>query len=138
MSVLSATGARACTWRTLIASHAPTRFSRYVTLLIAVSFALFNAVVLVQALNLYHTLAVGGPMERGLALRPGRELFALERHLHTAVEPVVQRLVAQGLRTAFGVVPGAVLRDCFVWLYLHAFPAWLFAALGWSYVYKPR
>jgi hypothetical protein len=104
-----------------------------VTLLVAVSYALLNAVALVQALNLYHTLAVGSHVTQQLALRHGRQLVALERHLHIAVEPVVQRLVAHGLHSPFGVVPGAELRRSFVWLYLHAFPAWLFTALAWSY-----
>jgi hypothetical protein len=104
-----------------------------VTLLIVVSYALLNAVALVQALNFYHALAVGSQVAQQLALRHGRQLVALERQLHIAVEPVVQRLVAHGLHSAFGVVPGAELRQGFVWLYLHAFPAWLFAALAWSY-----
>src|SRR5918912_2013502 len=56
----------------------------------------------------------------------------------TLFRSVVQRLVAHGLHSAFGVVPGAELRQGFVWLYLHAFPAWLFAALAWSYTYKPQ
>src|SRR5918912_2067388 len=56
----------------------------------------------------------------------------------TLFRSVVQRLVAHGLHSAFGVVPGTVLRQGFVWLYLHAFPAWLFAALAWSYAYKPQ
>jgi len=25
-----------------------------------------------------------------------------------------------------------------VWIYLHAFPAWLFAALAWSYLYRQQ
>ena len=135
MSVLSAANARAGTKRTRIASHVPTRFREPVTLLIVVSYALLNAVALVQALNFYHALAVGRQVAQQLALRHGRQLVALERHLHIAVEPVVQRLVAHGLHSAFGVVPGTVLRQGFVWLYLHAFPAWLFAALAWSYAY---
>jgi hypothetical protein len=109
-----------------------------VTLLIAVSYALLNAVALVQALNFYHALAVGSHVAQQLALRHGRQLVALERHLQIDVESVVQRLVAHGLHSPLGVVPGAELRQGFVWLYLHAFPAWLFAALAWSYAYKPQ
>ena len=138
MSALAAPAARAGARRTLIASYVPARFRGPVTLLIAVSYALLNAVALVQALNFYHALAVGSQVAQQLALRHGRQLVALERHLHIAVEPVVQRLVAHGLHSAFGVVPGTVLRQGFVWLYLHAFPAWLFAALAWSYAYKPQ
>jgi hypothetical protein len=94
----------------------PTRFREPVTLLIVVSYALLNAVALVQALNFYHALAVGRQVAQQLALRHGRQLVALERHLHIAIEPVVQRLVAHGLHSAFGVVPGAELRQGFVWL----------------------
>jgi PAP2 superfamily len=121
-----------------MASDAATRFRQPVILLIGVGCALLNAVALVQALNLYHALAVGSPVAQQLALGHGRHLFALERYLHIAVEPVVQGLVAHGLHTSLGVVSGAGLRQFFVWLYLHAFPAWLFAALAWSYVYKPQ
>ena len=84
MSALSATGVRAGRagpGRTLIASDAATRFRQPVILLIGVGCALLNAVALVQALNLYHALAVGSPVAQQLALGHGRQLFALERKL---------------------------------------------------------
>ena len=106
--------------------------------LITVGFALSNAAIVVQALNLYHTLALRVHADDDLALAHGRAIFALEQRLHLAVEPAVQRTLASGMQTPAGVLAGTTLQHALVWVYLHAFPAWLLAALAWSYVYKPR
>jgi len=53
------------------------------------------------------------------------------------VEPLVQHRLAQGVRTPLNLLPGSLLRPGLVWLYLNAMPAWLFAALAWSYLYRP-
>jgi hypothetical protein len=107
-------------------------------MLIAVSVALLNAVMVVQAINLYHAIAIGAPLDKGIAMLHGQQIFALEQRLHIAVEPVVQPILSSGIRTPLGVLPGAVLRGCAVWIYLNALPAWLLAALAWSYLYRPR
>jgi PAP2 superfamily len=138
MSVLDVVGARARTWRDLMMPEVPTRFSRFVGVLIAVSVALLNAVMVVQAINLYHAIAIGTPLDKGIAMLHGQQIFALEQRLHIAVEPVVQPILSSGIWTPLGVLPGAVLRSCAVWIYLNALPAWLLAALAWSYLYRPR
>lgn len=125
------------TWRRLVAPASPTAFSRFVFVLAVAGFALFNAVLIVQALNLYHALALRVPLQEAVALQHGRSIFALEQSLHLGVEPAVQQAVAHGLPTPFGVLAGSALRNGLVWLYLHAFPAWLFAGLAWAYFYKP-
>jgi hypothetical protein len=114
----------------------PLRANR--ALLGAAFIALCNAVVVVQALNLYHALAVEADVQRSVAMTHGAQLVALERHLHLALEPRVQQAVLRGLATPFGLVSGAHLHQFLAWLYLHAFPAWLFAALAWSYLYTPQ
>jgi hypothetical protein len=118
--------------------ESPTRFSLLVGMLIAVSLALLNAVMVVQSINLYHAIAMDAPLDRGIAMLHGQQIFALEQRLHIAVEPVVQQVLSSGIRTPLGVLPGAVLRHCAVWIYLNALPAWLFAALAWSYLYKQQ
>jgi PAP2 superfamily len=138
MSVLDAVGARARTWRDLMMPESPTRFSLRVGMLIAVSVALLNAVMVVQAINLYHAIAMGAPLDKGIAMLHGQQVFALEQRLHIAVEPVLQPTLSSGIWTPLGVLPGAVLRSCAVWIYLNALPAWLLAALAWSYLYRPR
>jgi hypothetical protein len=138
MSVLYAVGARARTWRDLMMPESPTRFSLLVGMLIAVSVALFNAVMVVQAINLYHAIAMGAHLDKGIATLHGQQIFTLEQRLHIAVEPAVQRMLAAGLRTPLGVIPGAVLHKWAVWIYLNALPAWLFAALAWSYLYRQQ
>ena len=138
MSVLDVVGARARTWRDLMMPESPTRFSLRVGMLIAVSVALLNAVMVVQAINLYHAIAIGAPLDKGIAMLHGQQIFALEQRLHIAVEPVVQPILSSGIRTPLGVLPGAVLRDCAVWIYLNALPAWLLAALAWSYLYRQQ
>jgi hypothetical protein len=114
----------------------PLRINR--ALLGAVAIALLNAVVIVQALNLYHALAVDARVGRSVAMTHGAQLVDLEQRLHLAVEPLVQQAVARGITTPLGVLSGAQLHQFLVWLYLHAFPAWLFAALAWSYLFQPR
>src|ERR687885_386487 len=138
LSIFYAVGARARTWRNLMRPESPTRFSRFISVLIAVSVALLNAVMVVQAINLYHAIAIGAPLDKGIAMLHGQQIFALEQRLHIAVEPVVQPILSAGIRTPLGVLPGTVLRDCAVWIYLNALPAWLLAALAWSYLYRPR
>ena len=138
MSVLDAVGARARTWRDLMMPESPTRFSLRVGMLIAVSVALLNAVMVVQAINLYHAIAMGAPLDKGITMLHGQQVFALEQRLHIAVEPVLQPTLSSGIWTPLGVLPGAVLRSCAVWIYLNALPAWLLAALAWSYLYRPR
>jgi hypothetical protein len=138
LSIFNVVAARARTWRDLMMPEAPTRFSLRLGMLIAVSVALLNAVMVVQAINLYHAIAVGAPLDKGIAMLHGQQIFALEQRLHIAVEPVVQPLLSSGIRTPLGVLPGAALRDCAVWIYLNALPAWLLAALVWSYLYRPR
>jgi hypothetical protein len=126
------------TWRDLATPEVSTPFSRLVDLLIGVSVALFNAVLIVQAVNLYHAIAMGAPHAARVAMLHGRQIFALERRLHVAVEPVVQQMLSAGIRTPLGVLTGAVLRRFAVWIYLNALPAWLFAALAWSYLYRQQ
>jgi PAP2 superfamily len=138
LSVFYAVGARARTWRDLMMPESPTRFSLLVGMLIAVSVALLNAVMVVQAINLYHAIAMEAQADKGIAMLHGQQIFALEQRLHIAVEPVVQQILSVGIRTPLGVLPGAVLRGCAVWIYLNALPAWLLAALAWSYLYRPR
>src|SRR2546423_2187772 len=138
MSVFYAVGARTRTWRALMAPESPTRFSLLVAVVMAVSLALLNAVMVVQSINLYHAIAVGAHLDKGIATLHGQQIFRLEQRLHLAVEPVVQQMLATGIRTPLGMLPGAVLRNCAVWIYLNALPAWLFAALAWSYLYKQR
>src|ERR671933_1617419 len=138
LSVFYAVGARARTWRDLMMPESPTRFSLRVGLLMAVSGALLNAVMVVQAINLYHAIAMGAPLDRGIAMLHGQQIFALEQRLHIAVEPIVQPILSSGIRTPLGVLPGAVLRDGAVWIYLNALPAWLMAALAWSYLYRQQ
>ena len=130
--------ARGVAWRATITGETPTRFGLEGALTLSVAVALVNAIAIVQALNLYHALAVGAPAARGIALSHGRLIFDLEQRLHLAVEPRVQQAFAGGIGTPLGGLPGATLRRLLAWLYLHAFPAWLFAALAWSYVYKQR
>lgn len=137
MSIQPASAARLAGRRAVYRPSLYTRFGPLGVVVVAVAIALANAVALVQALNLYHTLALEAPVSARLALRHGGELFALERALHIAVEPAVQHLLARGLRTPLGLLSGAAIRHGLVWIYLHAFPAWLFAALAWSYVYRP-
>src|SRR5919204_1601847 len=138
LSIFSVVGARARTWRDLMTPESPTRFSLRVGMLIAVSVALLNAVMVVQAINLYHAIAIGAPLDKGIAMLHGQQIFALEQRLHIAVEPVVQPILSSGIRTPLGALPGAVLRGCAVWIYLNALPAWLLAALAWCYLYRPR
>jgi hypothetical protein len=138
LNIFYVVGARARTWRDLMMPESPTRFSLRVGILIAVSVALLNAVMVVQAINLYHAIAMGAPLDTGIAMLHGQQIFALEQRLHIAVEPVVQPILSSGIRTPLGVLPGAALRDCAVWIYLNALPAWLLAALAWSYLYRPR
>jgi len=130
--------ARTHSWRALIMPASPTFFSLLVASLLAVGLALFNAAVIVQALNLYHAFAVEGPLDKAIAMRHGAAIFALEKRLHLAVEPRVQQFVSLPLRTPFGTVPVALARHGVVWIYLNALPAWLFAGLAWAYLYKPR
>ncbi len=125
-------------WQILIAPASPTAFSRFVQVLLAIGFALFNAAIVVQALNLYHALALRVHADDEVALAHGRAIFALEQRLHFAVEPAVQHALAYGLQAPVGVLAGTMLRHALVWIYLHAFPAWLLAALAWAYIYKPR
>jgi hypothetical protein len=107
-------------------------------LLGAVAIALLNAVVIVQALNLYHALAIDARVQRAVAMAHGAQLVVLEQRLHLAVEPLVQQVVTRGISTPLGSISGAQLHQFLVWLYLHAFPAWLFAALCWSYLFQPQ
>jgi hypothetical protein len=129
---------RVRTWHDLVAPAAPTRFSVLVALLLAVGVACVNAVAIVHALNLYHAVAIHVPLDRERAMVHGRQIVLLERRLHVGVEPLVQRHLAHGLWTPLGVLPGALLRRSLVWLYLHALPGWLFAALAWAYLYRPQ
>src|SRR5919197_847162 len=138
LSIFYAVGARTRTWRALMAPESPTRFSLLVAVLMAVSLALLNAVMVVQSINLYHAIAVGAHLDKGIATLHGQQIFRLEQRLHLAVEPVVQQMLSAGIRTPLGLLPGAVLRGCAVWIYLNALPAWLLAALAWSYLYRPR
>jgi hypothetical protein len=98
--------------------------------------ALFNAILIIQSLNLYHTVAVTIPLDRAVALGHARDLVGLERSLHLAIEPAVQRALAAGFSTPWGTLPGALLRSWAVWLYINAVPSWLFAALIWSYLFR--
>jgi hypothetical protein len=107
-------------------------------LLGAVAIAMLNAVVIVQALNLYHALAVDARVQRSVAMAHGTQLVALEQRLHLAIESLVQQAVTRGISTPLGSISGAQLHQFLVWLYLHAFPAWLFAALCWSYLFQPQ
>src|SRR5579875_3412105 len=84
--------------RELFAPATPTRFSVLAAVLLAVSLALCNAVALVQAVNLYHALAVGAPLRQALAIRHGQDIFALEQRLHLAVEPIIQHWLSQDVR----------------------------------------
>src|ERR687883_876081 len=138
LSIFYAVGARARTWRDLMRPESPTRFSLCVGMLIAMSVALLNAVMVVQAINLYHAIAMGAPLDKGIAMLHGQQIFALEQRLHIAVEPVVQPILSAGIRTPLGVLSGTVLRGCAVWIYLNALPAWLLAALAWSYLYRQQ
>jgi hypothetical protein len=138
LSIRYVVGARARTWHDLMLPESPTRFSRFVGVLIAVGVALLNAVMVVQSINLYHAIAMSAPLDTGIATLHGQEIFALEQRLHLGVEPVVQRIVASGIPTPLGVLPGAVLHGCAVWIYLNALPAWLFAGLAWSYLYRQK
>jgi len=130
--------ARMDSWRALIMPASPTFFSLLIAALLAVSLALFNAAVIVQALNLYHAFALEGPMDKDVAMRHGAAIFALEQHLDLAIEPRVQHLLSLTIRTPFGAIPAALAHHCVVWIYLNALPAWLFAGLAWAYLYKPR
>jgi hypothetical protein len=114
------------------------RFRVHIRLLLTAGIALFNAAILVYALNLYHTVAVHVPRNRPLAMAHGGLIVSLEQRLHLGLEPLVQRQLSQGLHTPFGLLPGAALHQALVWLYLNAMPAWLFAALVWAYLYRPR
>ncbi len=87
---------------------------------------------------LYHAFALDAPLDKLPALRRGEGIFALEQHLHLAVEPGVQRLLSRAIRSPLGVVPATALRHGVVWIYLNALPVWLFAALAWNYLYKQR
>jgi hypothetical protein len=136
MRALAALGGRIRRDIFLLSADKSTPFSTAIAQLIVVGVALWNAVAIVQALNLYHTLALNVPLMQPLAVKHGLQILTLERHLHLAIEPAVQRLVLRGCRTPLGFVPGAALRSGLVWIYLSAFPAWLFAALTWSYVYR--
>lgn len=138
MSISPAIQARVRGWPALVMPASPTRFSLLVAALLAAGLALLNAAAIVQAVNIYHAFAVGAPLDKARALRHGAGIFALEGHLHIAVEPGVQRLLSRDLRTPLGVLPAAAIRRLVVWVYLNALPAWLFAALAWVYLYKPR
>ncbi len=137
MSARSIVRARTQTWRHLVAPPSPTRFSALVAILVTAAFALVNAGIIIHALNLYHAVAVRVPLNRELALAHGRQIVALEQRLRLAVEPLVQQRLTQGVWTPLGLLPGAMIRRGLVWLYLNAMPAWLFAALAWSYLYRP-
>jgi len=138
MNVSFAVRERAQTWRALVTPASPTGFSLLVAVLVTVGLALFNAALIVQTINLYHAFAIDAPLDKLPALRRGAGVFALEQHLHLAIEPGVQRLLSQGIRTSLGLVPAAALRRAVVWIYLNALPVWLFAALAWNYLYKQR
>src|SRR5919204_6160322 len=103
LSIFYAVGVRARTWRNLMRPESPTRFSLCVGMLIAMSVALLNAVMVVQSINLYHAIAMGAPFDKGIAMLHGRQIFALERYLHVAVEPIVQQILSTGIRTPLGV-----------------------------------
>jgi hypothetical protein len=98
--------------------------------------ALFNAILIVQSLNLYHTVAVTTPLDRAVAMGHARDLVSLEQNLHLAIEPAVQLALVRGISTPWGPLPGALLRSWAVWLYVNAVPSWLFAALIWSYLFR--
>jgi len=98
--------------------------------------ALFNAILIIQSLNLYHTVAVTIPLNRSLAMGHARDLAGLERNLHLAIEPSVQRALARGISTPWGLLPGSLLSFWAVWLYINAVPSWLFAALIWGYLFR--
>jgi hypothetical protein len=122
--------------------HAPrlsvARFRVHIGLLLTAGVALFNAAILVYALNLYHAVAMHVPRNQPLAMANGGLIVSLEQRLHLGLEPLVQRRLSRGLQTPFGLLPGAMLHHALVWLYLNAMPAWLFAALVWAYLYRPR
>ncbi len=124
-------------WRGLLLPPSPTRFSTLVALVFTAALAVANAAIIVHALTLYHAVAIQVPLNRALALAHGRAIVALEGRLHLGVEPLVQHRLARGVRTALGLLPGSLIRRGLVWLYLNAMPAWLFAALAWSYLYRP-
>ncbi len=138
MNAPSFVRARLDSWRALVAPASPTLYSALVAALFAVALALLNGVLIVQAVNLYHAFAIGAPLDRAVAMRHGADIFTLERHLRLAVEPRVQHFLSQPIHTPFGALPAAPLHRAVVWIYLNALPAWLFAALTWSYLYKQR
>ncbi|MCA1598285.1 MAG: phosphatase PAP2 family protein, partial [Chloroflexi bacterium] len=138
MNVSFAVRDRVQAWRALVAPASPTGFSVLVAALIAIGLALFNAALIVQTINLYHAFALDAPLDKAVAMRHGAGVFALERHLRLAVEPGVQGLLSQAIYTPLGVIPAPALRHAVVWVYLNALPVWLFAALAWNYLYKPR
>lgn len=127
--------ARVARWAAVAVPETPTRFSLIVAIVVTLSLGLANAVAVVQALNLYHQLAVSAIASHAAAMRHGLLVVALEQRLHLAVEPDIQHHLAAGVTTPAGLLSGALLRHLAVWLYLHAHPSWLFAALVWSYLY---
>lgn len=98
--------------------------------------ALFNAVLIVQSLNLYHAIVVDTPVNLAVALRHAHTVYAIERLLHLAIEPALQNGISHGIATPLGVLSGAMLRQWAVWLYINAVPSWLFAALTWCYLFR--
>lgn len=136
MSFVHALNARLLLWRGLDTNASPT-FTVTRNILIMATVALLNAVAIVQAVNLYHTFAINAPLNRPLAVRHGWRIVALEQRLHIGIESLVQRSLAGGLHTPLGVLPGALIQAVLVWIYLNALPAWLFAALAWTFLYKP-
>jgi hypothetical protein len=113
-------------------------FQWLVALAIAGALAIFNAVLLIKTMDLSSALSVFVPGTRNLAMLHGESVFDLEERLHIAIEPALQQRVLQGLQTPLGTLSGATLHAWAVWVYTHAFPTWLFAALIWSYLFKRK
>ncbi len=119
-------------------SPAGTLFERLARPCAVMALALLNAIMVVQALNLYHTLALSAPHNAALAALHGRWLFSLEQHVHLDAEPALQRAAEAGLGLLGERIPGTTLRVWAAGLYLAAFPAWLFAGLAWTYLFRRR
>jgi hypothetical protein len=105
---------------------------------IGAALALFNALVIVEGINLSHDFSSLAAASGRLAMVHGHWLFSLEQRLHVAVEPALQRRVLEGIPTPLGLLSGTLLRRWTIWIYTHAFPCWLFAALAWSYLFRRK